>query len=269
MPYRFMPSGSDEDVPTWLRSGAMTVPKSISMEPYVLARSGESLSSEEHQARYREIVRKSVADFEEVLKNHGPAALRETVDALRDRWDELQEAVSTKRNHLGDLDRDHHAWSDMQEATLRMQQAEAMLELRHAVADAVLYQWLTFSEVDVGEITSAITCTDDEFPSLPPGVRSPSSRVQEICRTITSVTKERPKHLLEETQLKDLFRWVAIELDGVNSEDAWRTPYGTLHEWTKRNLGPNYWTGDAPGIVELAKRLTEDDHPVHQMANSS
>jgi hypothetical protein len=240
------------------------------MEPFFLAGPGDSLSWEEHQARYREIVRKSANDFKEVLKNHGPGALRETVDALRERWNELQEALETKRNHLSDLDRDHDAWSDMHEAILRLQRTEARVEVRHAVADAVLYQWLTFSTVDVEEITSEITITDteDNLPPVPLEV-SLSPRVQEVCQAITLVTEERPEHIVEEAQLKDLFRWVAIELDGVDSGDAWRTPYGTLHEWTKRNLGSKYWTGDAPGIVKLAERLTEeDDRSVYQMPNS-
>ena len=238
----------------------MTMPKVVSLRASHLAQPEESLTWEEHQARYRKVARESASDFKEVLDQHGPGALRETVDELLKRRHELEESKDARRDQLDELDLDDETLEDIQEVLRRLQGSVAMLDVRHAVADAVLYQWLAFSRVDVEEIASAIVHAAERPPPIPPKV-SPSPRAQEVCRAIASVTKERPEHLLDETQLKDLFQRVANELDGLDSEneEAWRSPYGILHEWTKRNLGSEYWTGDASGIAELAERLTEEN----------
>jgi len=253
-----MPLQDDGNISKWLRSGASKVTRRVILNPSFFAGEDESLSWEEHRARYRQVVRHSASQFKEVLEHHGPEALRQMVAALEEKRDRVKDSVAAKRENLERFDSDTDAAEALGDATNRALRTRMILEVRWATADAVLHQWLAFSEVDVEEVATELTAAEGPIPPIPPDV-SPSRKTKEVCEAILKVT-DRPEHLLNGISLKDLFSRVVEDVGQADprKDDAWRTPYGTLHEWTKRNLSPEYWTGDASGIVELAKRLMEE-----------
>ena len=256
-------SDSWKDIQAVMRSGVLRAPEIESVPADVLAKEGEGLSHDQYHARYREAVREAAIHFRETVEAHGPEALRGAIEELNQRRQGLKRREREKREEAARI-----LESGMQEVTddlpgsipldkiedrvQELRRAAALLHLRESVADAVLYQWLAFSTVEIDEIASPST-TREETPSLPDTVKL-SKGAREVCETIVQIAEDRGDELLKRMELQDLFQRVGDQL-GLNGKSA----DGRLRQWVRRNLGTIYWEGSPLGIARLARDLLEAD----------